>query len=64
MESLIMWAIGLVVLIILTASVLMPQILDANKTGWGSGEIALWSVGSIVLVAVVIVTIAKAARGQ
>jgi len=63
MENLIMWSISLVVLVILVGTVVMPQLLNANTTGWDAGSIAIWSVGGIVLAAVVIVTIAKAARG-
>lgn len=59
-----MWAIGLVVLIILVATVVMPQIVSANTTDWDAGSIALWSVAGLVLIAVVIATIARAARGQ
>jgi hypothetical protein len=64
MQALIMWAIGIVVLVILAASVLMPQIKNANTTGWSTGEIAMWGLGGIVLVAVVIISIAKAAGGK
>lgn len=59
----IMWAIGLVVLIILAATVVMPQLKNANTTGWSTGEIAVWGLAGIVLIAVVIITIAKAAGG-
>lgn len=62
MENMIYWAIGIVLLVILTASVLMPTLKDANTTGWTTGEIAMWGIAGIVLVAVVIIAIVKGTK--
>lgn len=49
--NIIYGAVGLVIFIILIASVVMPQIFGANTTGWGAANIALWGVLPLVVVA-------------
>jgi len=63
MENIIYWAVGLVLLITLVTAVIMPTLKTANTTGWSTGEIVMWGVAGIVLIAAVIITIAKGARG-
>lgn len=42
--------IGLTLAVIVTTSVLIPQIKAVNTTGWGAGEIALMATTSLIAV--------------
>ena len=36
--------------VILTTQVLIPQFKNANQSGWSAGEIALWSILSLLAI--------------
>jgi uncharacterized membrane protein YidH (DUF202 family) len=56
MASLIGGIIGLAIVVIVFGTVLMPQIITANTTGWSSAETSLWStVGLIAVVGILFV---------
>jgi len=57
-----MWAVGLVILIILVATVVIPQFKTTNTTGWSAGEIAMWGIGSLIVIAMVIISVTKMTR--
>lgn len=47
-------AVGLVVIIILTVSLVMPTIKNANTSGWSASEIAVFaSLGVVVIVGLI-----------
>lgn len=54
--------IGLVVAVLVAAAAIptaVSAIANTNTTGWGVGEIALWGIVGIVVIAVVVVALTK-----
>jgi hypothetical protein len=51
-------AIGVVLLVVLITSVIMPTLKGANITGWSSQEVAIWNTLGVFVVLGVLVAIA------
>jgi len=51
-------AIGVVLMVILTTSVIMPTLKTANTTGWSSQELSIWNTLGIFVVLGILVAIA------
>jgi len=51
--------VGLVIMIVLVSSVVMPQVFNANTTGWDAASVAMWSIIPIVIIAGVILYILR-----
>jgi hypothetical protein len=62
MENMIMWAVGIVVLISLVTGAVITTIHNTCTSGWSTGEVAIWGVAGIVLIAMVIIAITKGGK--
>jgi hypothetical protein len=51
-------AIGVVLLVVLITSVIMPTLKSANVTGWSTQEVAIWNTLGVFVVLGVLVAIA------
>lgn len=57
------YALGVAVLVILTATVIMPQIFGANQTTWDSNTKGIWAVLGVGAAIGVLVYIFKSLQG-
>lgn len=56
--------IALTIFIIVVASVLLPQIVGANTTGWSTGASALWTTLQVIAVAGVLYLVYRVTSGN
>lgn len=57
--GIIMLYVGLVIAVILVASVVLPTVFGANQTLWDTGTKAIWGILGLCIVASLIVMIFK-----
>jgi len=51
--------VGLTIAIVLVTSVVLPQVFNANTSGWDAASVAMWGIVPIVIIAGVILYILR-----